>query len=108
MHFQIHEGISYPSDEFIDKSKLNLLIYTAKINLMISENYKELLDEVMALRTKIFCKENVLNCAKEFNQLGIRFIVCLINYVKMSLVQKLLDELMTFDLLSTHIYFDFR
>ena len=54
MHFQIHEEISYPSDEFMDKSKLNLLVYTAKINLMTSENYKELLDEVMALRNKNF------------------------------------------------------
>ena len=104
MHFRIHEETFCPSNKFIDESKLSLLTYITMIHIMFGEIYMELLNEVMAMRNKIFPIENVLTCTKEFEQRS--FIVRLMSdeLCKDELCIKLLDDFKTCDLFSVESY----
>ena len=54
MHFQIHKEILCPSDQFIDDSKFDLMIYTAVIQTMYGDRYKVVVQDLRVLRNQSY------------------------------------------------------
>ena len=54
MHFQIHKEMLCPSDQFIDESKFDLLIYTAVIQIMYGDRYKNVIQDLRNLRNQLY------------------------------------------------------
>ena len=54
MHFQIHKEILCPSDQFIDDSKFDLMIYTAVIQMMYGDRYKVVVQDLRVLRNQSY------------------------------------------------------
>ena len=71
MHYQIHKDILCPSDEIIDESKFNLMIYAVVVHLMFGSTveYEKLINDVRDMRNKIFHIKDVSTCTTKFEQL---------------------------------------
>ena len=71
MHYQIHKDILCPSDEVIDESKFNLMIYAAIIHLKfeIKIKYKKLINDLRDMWNKIFHMKDVSTSTTKFEQL---------------------------------------
>ena len=53
MHFQIHKEILCPSDQFIDDSKFDLMIYTTVIQMMYGDKYKDVVQDLRIMRNQL-------------------------------------------------------
>ena len=71
MDYQIHKNILCPSDKIVDESKFDLMIYAAVVNLMFgdTDEYDNLIDDVIDMWTKIFYMKDVSICTTKFEQL---------------------------------------
>ena len=69
MAYQIHKKILCPSDEIIDESKFDLMIYAAVIFLMFGAKYKKLIYDVRDQWNEIFHMRDISICTGKFEQL---------------------------------------
>ena len=71
MDYQIHKKILSPSDEIVDESKFDLMVYAAVVNLMFGneDEYDNLIGDVIDMWTKIFHMKDVSICTVKFEQL---------------------------------------
>ena len=68
IQFRVHEEILCPSDQFIDESKFDLLIYMMVIQMMYGNRYQDVIQDLRNMQNQLSHIENRLLSAEDFEK----------------------------------------